>query len=164
MMFFYFKVSSKVKHVLELFFQFLTKLERLPMIIKYFVKRKKQKVITVLRSPHVNKTAQEQFEFRVYKKGFVINSTKPLMLFSIIKKIKNLSFPGIKLEAKGLINLDKKNDSLLKVVNPDNIILNKNFLKESNRSITQLKYIQIFDCYGEHYLRNLVYTNSLSNL
>ena len=27
----------------------------------------KKKVITVLKSPHVNKTAQEKFEYRVYK-------------------------------------------------------------------------------------------------
>lgn len=160
-MFFYFKVSSKDNKVLEKFFQFLLKLETSPTILKYFSKKKKRKFITILKSPHVNKTAQEQFEFRFYNRQFLIDSFKPLTFFLVLKKIKNLSFPGIKLEVKGVFNTNKKNKSFLKVVDPDNIVLlNKKHLKMNKHSFSktvQKKYIQLFDCYGETYLKNSFY-------
>nr|YP_009495582.1 ribosomal protein S10 [Nitzschia sp. (in: diatoms)]AWQ64312.1 ribosomal protein S10 [Nitzschia sp. (in: diatoms)]BCQ06515.1 ribosomal protein S10 [Nitzschia putrida] len=148
-MFFYFKVSSKDSQVLEKFVKFLLKLETSPTIIKYFSKQKKRKFVTILKSPHVNKTAQEQFEFRFYSREFFIDSFKPLTFFLVIKRIKDLSFPGLKLEVKGLLNKEKKNNSFLKVINPDNIVLNK--------SNFQNKYIKLFDCYGESYLKDTFY-------
>lgn len=158
-MFFYFKVSSKDKQTLEKFFQFLVKLETSPTIFKYFSKQKKRRFITILKSPHVNKTAQEQFEFRFYSKRFLVDSFKPLTFFLILKKIKNSSFSGIKLEIKGLFNVNKKNKSFLKVIDPDNIILlNKSYLKINEQLFSKFfhsKYIQLFDCYGEAYLKNI---------
>lgn len=160
-MFFYFKVSSKDSKVLEKFFQFLLKLEAFPTVLKHVSKQKKKKFITILKSPHVNKTAQEQFEFRFYTKQFVIDSFKPLKFFLILKKIKNLSFPGIKLEVKGLFNIKKKNQSFLKVIDPDNIILlNRNNFKmaeQLSNKLPQKRYIQLFDCYGEVYLKDSLY-------
>ncbi len=166
-MFFYFKVSSKDSKVLEKFFQFLLKLETFPTVLKYIPKQKRKKFITILKSPHVNKTAQEQFEFRFYTKQFVIDSLKPLKFFLILKKIKNLSFPGIKLEVKGLFNIKKKNQSFLRAIDPDNIILLgrehfKSTDQQSNRFF-QKKYIQLFDCYGEVYLKDaLCFKNKIS--
>nr|YP_009485545.1 ribosomal protein S10 [Nitzschia alba]AVR57609.1 ribosomal protein S10 [Nitzschia alba] len=154
-MFFYFKVSSKDSQVLEKFFQFLLKLETSPTMIKCFSKQKSRKFITILKSPHVNKTAQEQFEFRFYSREFLVDSFKPLTFFLVIKKIKNLSFPGIKLEVKGLLNGEKKNKSLLKVINPDNIILTNSYPK-GIKSGSQMKYVQLFDCYGESYLKKML--------
>jgi len=154
-MFLYFKISSKDSQVLEKFFQFILKLEKFPMVVKCFSKYKKRKFITILKSPHVNKTAQEQFEFKYYSKEFLVDSLKPLTFFLIIKKIKNLSFPGIRLEVKGLLNSNKKSKSTLKLINPDQIILNKAGVKIKNIPLSQLKYLQLFDCYGESYLKDL---------
>jgi len=160
-MFFYFKVSSKDSKVLEKFFQFLLKLETFPTVLKHISKQKKRKFITILKSPHVNKTAQEQFEFRFYTKQFVIDSVKPLKFFLILKKIKNLSFPGIKLEVKGLFNIKKKNKSFLRAIDPDNVVLlDKNNFKATEQlqnRLFQKKYIQLFDCYGEVYLKDSLY-------
>nr|BBC77491.1 ribosomal protein S10 [Nitzschia sp. PL3-2] len=154
-MFLYFKISSKDSQVLEKFFQFILRLEKFPMVIKSFSKSKKRKFITILKSPHVNKTAQEQFEFKYYSKEFLVDSLKPLTFFLVIKKIKNLSFPGIRLEVKGLLNNDKKTKSNLKLINPDHIVLNKTGVKIKNIPLSQLKYLQLFDCYGESYLKDL---------
>ena len=153
-MFFYLKASSKDKKVLNNFIKFLSKLEVSPLALKYFSKQKKRKFITILNSPHVNKTAQEQFEFRIYNKQFLINSFKPFSFFLLLKKIKNSSFPGLNLEIKGLFDNVKENENILKALNPDNVNLiqakDVHILSEAKQ-----KYIQLFDCYGEIYLKNL---------
>lgn len=155
-MFFHFKVSSKDGQVLKKFLRFLHKLKISTTVLKHFSKQKKRKFITVLKSPHVNKTAQEQFEFKYHSKEFLVDSLKPLTFFLTIKKIQNFSFPGLKLEVKGLVHLDKKSKSFLRLLNPDNVVLED----YSNKTLKQLspptkKYIQLFDCYGELYLKEL---------
>ena len=107
-MFLYFKVSTKDNKILKKFLRFLLKLNISPVVLKYVPKQQKRKFVTILKSPHINKTAQEQFEFRHYSKEFIVNSVKPLTFFLIIKKLKNLSFSGLKLEVKGLLNFEKK--------------------------------------------------------
>nr|AEP20706.1 ribosomal protein S10 [Durinskia baltica diatom endosymbiont] len=148
-MFLYFNVSSKDNKILKKFLQFLLKLNISPVVIKYVPKQQKRKFVTILKSPHINKTAQEQFEFRHYSKKFIVNSVKPLTFFLIIKKLKNLSFSGLKLEVKGLLNFERKNKSFLNQLDPDNIILNQ------HRTYTK-RYIQLFDCYGEIWLKTLL--------
>jgi ribosomal protein S10 len=158
-MFFHLKVSSKDNKVLEKFVQFLSKLETSPIVLKYFSQQKKRKFITVLKSPHINKTAQEQFEFRYYNKQFLINSFKPSRFLLVLKKIKNLSFPGIKLEVKGLFDKNKNDNSFSKMINPDNVILKKKgnlkVKKQQHSKSFQKKYIQLFDFYGEICLKNV---------
>ena len=175
-MFFYLKVSCKNKRVLQKFIKFLISLNASPIFIKVFSKHKKQKFVTVLKSPHVNKTAQEQFEYRFYSKHFLIYSFKPLRFFLLLKKLKSLSFSGINLEVKGSFETHKTYKHSLKTINPDNIVLkNLNYLpltKEKFKMVKQTispnlifnyvksdirifkKYIQLFDSYGEVYLKN----------
>jgi ribosomal protein S10 len=164
-MFFYIKASSKDKKVLEKFSWFLSKLETSTFTLKCFSKQKKRKFITILKSPHVNKTAQEQFEFRFYNKRFLINSFQPLTFLFILKKIKNLSFSGLNLEVKSLLKSNEKNNNFLKLISPDNLTLNikhdYNKQKLTRKSLSQnlllKKYIQLFDCYGEIFLKDIVY-------
>jgi ribosomal protein S10 len=155
-MFLHFKVSSKDNSVLEKFLRFLQRLKISPTVLKHFSKQNKRRFITILKSPHVNKTAQEQFEFRYYIKEFLIDSPKPFTLFLTIKKIKNLSFPGLKLEVKGLLNLNKQNENFLKLADPDNVVLKLGKPNTSSSLAFQKKYVQLFDCYGELYLERLL--------
>jgi len=155
-MFLHFKVSSKDSYTLEKFLRFLQKLKIAPTVLKHFSKRNKRKFITILKSPHVNKTAQEQFEFRQYSKEFLIDSPKPFTFFLTIRKIKNLSFPGLKLEVKGLFSANKQNQSVLKLINPDNVVLKLRKSRTFSSLDFQKKYIQLFDCYGELYLERLI--------
>jgi ribosomal protein S10 len=164
-MFFYLKVSSKNKKVLQNFVTFLSKLEESPIVLKYVSKRNTQKFITILKSPHVNKTAQEQFEFRFYRKQFLISSAQPLMFFLKLKKIKNSSFPGIHLEIQVFLNKSKHIKSLSKVLNPDNIILPRKLEKVPFvKPLLLKKYIQLFDCYGEVFLKNIFHLKSKMHL
>ena len=176
-MFFYLKVSCKDKRILKKYISFFTKIKSLPIFIKPFPKHEKRKFITVLKSPHVNKTAQEQFEYRFFSKHFLVFSFKPLIFFLLLKKLKNFSFSGIKLEVKGLFEKNKTHKYALKLISPDNIVLGNNHLnkqsfkkKKKRYKISELvlsgsdlkfslskKYIQLFDSYGEIYLKNTFY-------
>ena len=171
-MFFYLKISCKDKRILKIFLRFFTKIKFLPFFLKSFSKHEKRKVVTVLKSPHVNKTAQEQFEYRLYSKHFLIHSFKPFTFFLLIKKLKNLSFPGLNLEVKGFLGKDKTQNQLLQIVDPDNIILKsahflflrKPFLKKTrykknynSEFFFSKKYLQLFDLYGEICLKKVFY-------
>ena len=159
-MFFHIKVSAKDKKVLENFGQFISKLQLTSNSLQSLSKRNLRKFITVLKSPHVNKTAQEQFEFRVYTKEFLISSFKPLTLFLILKKINNLSFSGLNLKIERLFKRNTKKKLI--ALNPDSVDLNTlekfNSLLPSDLSSIQnfspsKRYIQLFDSYGEMVLK-----------
>ena len=163
-MFFHIKVSAKDKKVLKSFSQFISNLQLTSNSIRLFSKHNLRKFVTVLKSPHVNKTAQEQFEFRTYTREFIISSFKPLTFFLILKKINNLSFSGLNLKIESLFkwNVKKK----LIALNPDSVNLNTtqkfNTLSHVNASNNQSlssskKYIQLFDCYGETVLKTDFY-------
>ena len=159
-MFFHIKVSAKDKKVLENFGQFISKLQLTSNSLRLLSKRNLRKFVTVLKSPHVNKTAQEQFEFRVYTKEFIISSFKPLTLFLILKKINDSSFSGLNLKIESLFKQNSKKKLI--ALDPDNVNLNTvekfNPLVPSDLSSSQSfslskRYIQLFDCYGEMVLK-----------
>lgn len=178
-MFFYLKISCKDKRILKKFIGFFKKLDFLPIFVKSFPKHEKRKFVTVLKSPHINKTAQEQFEYRYYSKYFLIRSFKPLTFFVFLKKLKNLSFPGVKLKVQGLF--EKKNiyKKILRIITPDNIVFknvsSKRLKQTKNKSrnpscsfkiisansqfsfLLPKKYIQLFDLYGEVHLKSSFY-------
>lgn len=162
-MFFYLKISCKNKRLLKKFLCFLNKIELLSIFLKPFPKHRKRQFVTVLKSPHVNKTAQEQFEYRIYSKHFLIRSFKPLTFILLLKKLKNLSFPSINIEIKGVFEKDKTKKYALQVISPDNLAL-KNFCNYKVKLISSAKifdanflfckkYIQLFDLYGEIHLK-----------
>ena len=101
-MIFRLKIFSKDKKVLQNFLIFFLILNKTSSTWKIISNLNSRRVITVLKSPHVNKTAQEQFEYRTYCKEIVISSVKPGKLLFTLKKIKSYSFPGIFLKLTSL--------------------------------------------------------------
>ena len=159
-MFFHIKVSAKDKKVLENFGQFISNFQLTSNSVQSLSKRNLRKFITILKSPHVNKTAQEQFEFRVHSKEFRVSSFKPLTLFLILKKINNLSLSGLNLKIESLFEQSTKKK--LTALNPDNVDLNtveefsslsKIKLFDNQKFSSSKRYIQLFDCYGETVLK-----------
>lgn len=146
-MFFYIKIFSKEKETLNRFLKFFSKLQLSEIQLKQLQKKRKSKFITILKSPHVNKTAQEQFDFKIFTKQIVLFSSKPFLFLMMFKKIKSLTFPGLKIEIKCLLKNSKKKNILLCAINPENVIL-KRKKKSSLR-----KYFQLFDSYGEFCLQ-----------
>lgn len=147
-MFFYLEISSKNKETFKKFLNFLLKLKITNLKIKTISKQKLKQFTTVLKSPHVNKTAQEQFEFRIYKKKLIIKILKPFKLFYILKKLQNFSFPGINFKVNGCF-IENKFKDLITDLDPDflNLFFFINIFFYKNEEKTK-KYLQMLDIYG----------------
>ena len=113
--------------------------------IRYSSKKRIRSSLTVLKSPHVNKTAQEQFEFRFYRKFFQISSYRSFVLLFVFKKFEGSCSSFVKALKKIYLNIPNNRFERL---NPDNFTLDVCF--HDSRKILELKtFVVLFDCYGE---------------
>ena len=96
------KLYSKNKQSLEHFSKLLkktdNKLQNQHLILNISKIKKKRKRITILKSPHVNKKAQEQFQSIIYSSIIECSSWEIKKKTIMLKKIKNHLFPDIKLK------------------------------------------------------------------
>ena len=85
-------------------------LSRLIRVMAFKQRYKKSKRITVLKSPHVNKTAQESFEIRYYRKKIKCFVSKPWLFLIFLKKIKSTFFSELNLKVHFVFNrkIEKK--------------------------------------------------------
>lgn len=104
------RLFSKDKKSFKPFLKiFKLKITNQQLILNFTRKKKKRKKITILKSPHVYKKAQEHYQqitYSVFIKSFSWKNKKNNIL---LKKIKNHLFPNIKIKIKKLFYLDKKN-------------------------------------------------------
>jgi ribosomal protein S10 len=102
---------------------------------------KKTKIFTVLKSPHVNKTAQEHFEFDYYTKYFKIYSKQNLVFLLFLKSLKRHLFFDIQFKIKIINQPQKQKIKLKNKINPDNFtLINNNFVLKD--------YLKVVDSYG----------------
>ena len=141
-MFFYLKISCKDEKILKKFIKFFFKIKSLPIFVKPFPKSKKRKFVTVLKSPHVNKTAQEQFEYCLFRKQLTLFSYKSFLLLILLKYLKFRLFPDLKFKIILFSNSTKLYKNVTNIINPNNF--NSSFL---------LNYLKIFDLHGEILLK-----------
>lgn len=142
----YLYISSKSLKLLKKFTKIIKKINTTSVlktkVLGVSKKIKQKKVMSVLKSPHVNKTSQEQFESVTYGRRILVCSYNYLLLFLLVKEISNKVFPGLtvklrfKLQHHVSVNVSKTS------VNPRNQKLINNI------SVTK-EYLKIFDCYGE---------------
>ncbi len=164
-------ITSKNKNSINDFFLFFNKntMCNFNAIKKYFQKKMEKKKLTILKSPHVNKKAQEQFESRFFKKQFTIQITKNLKYLIFLKKLNYDLFPDTDIKLKCIITNENKKKLGLKVFNPNNFKINKYYsLKTNNFNLKNLnklkkkktlskslltqkttRLLKIFDLYGE---------------
>jgi ribosomal protein S10 len=81
---------------------------RLNKTLTVFQKKRFKKVFTILKSPHVYKTAQEQFESSLFAKTLKIQTYQQLKTLVILKKMQTVSFADIQIKIKLIINLKCK--------------------------------------------------------
>jgi Ribosomal protein S10p/S20e len=158
-MVFFITISSKKKETLQLFLMFLSKLENNNLLIKYFPKQKIKKFITVLKSPHINKSAQEQFEFRVYTKKLQISSPQHLKFLCFLKKSQITLFPFIKLKLEGIYSIKSQLNLISNRLDP--VKFNINFFNQTKfknnlQSKNLIQYFNLLDCYGEYCIKKLI--------
>lgn len=110
--------------------------------IKSYPLHKKNSLMSLLKSPHVNKIAQEQFKFNIFNRKVVLHTHHSLKLLLILKHLGSKLFPDLKI--KVLMLLNKNKNILNPVVSP--------YLKSSH-NIKQLIYLRLnrLDVIGEQY-------------
>lgn len=169
-------ITSRNKNSINDFFSFFNKNTtcNLNILKKYFQKNGAKKRLTILQSPHVNKKAQEQFESRLFKKQFTVQTPKNFKYLIFLKKLNYSLFPDVNLKLKFIITSRNLKKLGLKIFNPNHFIIkecysltvknsdlkNLNQLKKKNTFSKVLlgqktnRLLKIFDLYGE-FLRNM---------
>lgn len=96
----YLIIQSKNKQSIKKFSLFLTKILTIEFnaIVKLFRKKNRKKILTILKSPHVNKSAQEQFEFRTYSRKYLIFSPQQFKCLLFLKKSQKDLFADVGLK------------------------------------------------------------------
>ena len=149
-MFFYITIYAKEKTTLGKFMNFFSKVN--VVALNFFSKKQKKnkhKFVTILKSPHINKTAQEQFEYKFFTSQIVLYSTDLFFCFVIFKRILKKGFPGLKIKLLHSFDKKKQNKILSSFLNPDNILLKNKITKNKVKS-----YFFMFDSFGEICLQN----------
>ena len=152
----YSKNKKSLDSFLKLFKRSKNEIQNLQVFLKTLKRKKRQKRITVLKSPHVNKTAQEQFQLVTYQAVVTCFSWEIKKNTLLLKKIKNYLFPDIKMK------IEKKNFpyriNLIQnmLLNPENTIYSDPaFFKETTEHKKLLRqtlvYLKILDNYGSLY-------------
>ena len=130
---------SKDNKSLDRFLKFLKyrlKVQKVQEPLNYKRKKKKKKMISVLTSPHVNKTAQEQFEYTVYSVGLSFYSSRTKMCLVLLKKIKNQLFPDVGIKINTENNIKKRKHFLREIsLNPDGFTFNLSQLSRVNQRL-----------------------------
>ena len=95
------KNNSSLKSFLDAF-KTLSQFDplRLNKTLTVFQKKRFKKVFTILKSPHVYKTAQEQFESSLFAKTLKIQTYQQLKMLVILKKMQTVSFADIQIKIK----------------------------------------------------------------
>ena len=152
-------IQSKSLKSIKMFLKFFDKsCKDLNLIVFMGILNKltNRKIITVLKSPHVNKTAQEQFESFVYRVQINIFSYKYWLLLVFIKHLKSTTlFSDVYFKIRVKLNNSSYHKRVIDHLNPNNFYLINYY--ELGRNDLDLKclflnipyYLMLFDIYGE---------------
>jgi ribosomal protein S10 len=149
-MFINIKILSKNKMSLQRFLKFFVLFcneNKINFFIKYFSQKQKIHKFTILKSPHVNKKAQEQFEYRLFSKKLNIFSFQILKFIIVLKKIQLKLFSDIKINIKFILNTIKLKKQISNSLKPNNFKL-KTF-QNTNYNSKIKSYLKLLDLYGE---------------
>lgn len=152
-------LASKNKKSLTEFCQILIN-NTLQKSLKLFINKelkvfKNTKKITILKSPHVNKSAQEQFESQTFYKKLLISTKNSAKTIKLLKYLKTNKISDIKFKLILLVSQKQQNKKTSFIFKPNNFKLNilnikKQKLKTSFNLLTKTKiYLKILDLYGE---------------
>jgi ribosomal protein S10 len=106
----------------------------------------RKKIFSILKSPHVNKTAQEQFEYRIYKKRLKCFVPKIKLFLIALKKIRFFLFSDLGFKIKLISNNRFEKKKFKNTFNVDNFCL-------VYEELNLLQYIKLFEISGEFILK-----------
>jgi ribosomal protein S10 len=90
-------ILSKNRNSITKFINICAKNKILTTILRFLKKKSRKKILTVLKSPHVNKTAQEQFEEKLILNCVNIKSQKINKFLIFLKKTFINYYPDLKI-------------------------------------------------------------------
>lgn len=132
-------VSSKNKASLKNFFNFFNKelssIVSCSMILSQRQKKTSRKIVSVLKSPHVNKTAQVHFSFNRFSKQILVFSHKPNKFFLFMKKVQANLFPDLVVQIKSCLKFKHGSQLNSKFVSPNNFVLDLDRLFSNNQTL-----------------------------
>ena len=134
-----------LKRFTTFFMKFCKKLHLNAIILqKNAPKPKRVKKFTILKSPHVNKTAQEQFEFRLYSRQLIILSPQIFKVLVFFKRFQAALFSDIRFQIK--LSFNSSRDFTIDL---DNFHTKPSLDLKSSKLTCLNRYICLFDVYGE---------------
>jgi ribosomal protein S10 len=157
-------VSKNEKSLKDYLTFFYENIKFYKLTSKMLNKKTKKNFVTILKSPHVNKKAQEQFGYNIFSKQLLVFSANNYQLMLFLKKIEKNLFSDIIIKIRLQLNKNLPEKLKKKIFNPDNFkicFLNKNiFFANRIKKIKLLKndlsffnktkqFFNIFDIYGE---------------
>ena len=145
----YSKNKNSYKKILNFLVLLTNNLKEFPIYITRRKAKNSKKKYTILKSPHVNKIAQEQFEIRKYKSYFEIYSYSNLFLLLVLKQITKKLYKDINITVKIYSNNKKFLKMLKSNTNNNSLFL----LRDTSKSIEG--YLKLLDNYGEIYFLSL---------
>jgi len=113
--------------------------------------------IPILTSPHINKSAQSHYGYKMFSKTLIIFSYKPRKFFFLFKKIQASLFPEVKLRLVSILDFEDSNKIISNLLNPYNFIFFDSTKGIRNQELTRYKtinYLKLLDCYGEFKLNH----------
>nr|UQS76177.1 ribosomal protein S10 [Haslea ostrearia]WAJ48216.1 hypothetical protein CCFAOBFC_00049 [Haslea ostrearia] len=132
-------ISSKNKESLKIFFNFYNKklasIASHSLVLSQNQKKTSRNIVSILKSPHVNKTAQVHYGTSKFSKQILIFSYKSYLFFLFFKKIQARLFPDIAIEIKSFLKIKHNTKLNGKFLDPDHFIIDLN----SINSISQNK-------------------------
>ena len=150
------KITSKneksLKNFLYFFFKYLN--AKFNVIQKSVITYNNQKIVTLLKSPHVNKTAQEHFEVRLFTRKVLIKGVYLKKNLMFLKKILNKLFQDIYIQLEFTTNKNVNKTNELLIFSSDNFKLTSsrkfitNLIRNKRKAVSEklrLKRNSLFD-------------------
>ena len=142
-------IKSKNNRTLRKFLELIFRRNELYLIKKHISLKFKQKLMALLKSPHVNKVAQEQFEFKLLKKQLSIIVSSQAVFFVLLKRFLCNLFSDIKIFVNLKFDTKKFSHDVGRIFNPKNLKkVSKTFYTDSRKfryfNPLKLKYQRYF--------------------
>lgn len=154
-------ISSKNQNSLTSFLKLFYRLEVNKLLnsqsfIIQSQKKKKRFFFSVLKSPHVNKKSQDQFEWLIYKKNLKIKILRLAQFLTICKQINTQIFHDIDFKIKFLAVNSPYKHFVMSKINFDLFLLKSNKKKKFLSSINiNQRSLKILDFQGEMLLKKI---------
>ena len=160
-MFIILSIYSKNLNSLTNFLTFFYKLKinktlKLKFYSRQTQKKKRKTFFSVLRSPHVNKKSQEQFNYYLYSKKLKVHVTQVTKFLTFWKLIQTVLFSDIKVTTKFWPNKKKINSVLFNTRNSYKLKLDLVKNKKRLSYLTGYPALRSLDIYGEILIKNTV--------